>query len=107
MNLSMSAVQRSSPSQAAALPHTPAAELLSGLAAALARSRQSRREQPVHHRLTRSASHHLAVLRRIDGWSRCRIGDCRVHRHDAGSTQPTIATYCEAAAMITSAWKTS
>jgi hypothetical protein len=53
------------------------------------------------------ASHHLAVLRRIDGWSRCRIGECRGHRHDAGSTHPTIAPYCEAAAMITSAWKTS
>jgi hypothetical protein len=38
---------------------------------------------------------------------RCRTGACRVPRHGAGSTQPTIATYCEAAARITSAWKTS
>jgi hypothetical protein len=49
---------------------------------------------------------HLAFLRSTDGWSRCRT-DGPVRDHGAGSTQPTIATYCDAAATITSAWKTS
>jgi hypothetical protein len=31
----------------------------------------------------------------------------RIGRHDAGRTEATIATYCAAAATITSAWKTS
>ena len=43
----------------------------------------------------------------FEHWRRWRIGDCRAHRHDAGTIHPTTAAYCAAAAAITSTWKIS